>query len=363
MAAGRAAMNDTLRRTDGRESTRGDAFLALCLARFREFYRESEAVFWGFVFPILLAVGLGIAFRNRPPEVHPVVVVDGPGAEALAASLRTAPLLKVQVLAAAEAAKALRSGRASLVVSAASPIEYRLDPSRPECLLARSQVDDALQRAAGRRDPVPSQTREISEPGARYIDFLIPGIIGMNIMSGGMWGVGFNLVDMRIKKLLKRLLATPMRRADFMGAHLVLRVAFVFVEAGFLLGFANLTFGVPVRSSLLGVFAAATIGSLSFGGIGVLLAARATRVETIVGLMNVVMMPMFVLSGVFFSYERFPEAIHPVVQALPLTALIDALRALMIEGSPLAAEAGRLAVLGGWGLLGFLIGLRRFRWS
>jgi ABC-type multidrug transport system permease subunit len=358
-------MNDTVRGQEGRETTRWDAFLTLCVTRFREFYRESEAVFWGFVFPIILSVGLGVAFRNRPPEVHPVVVVGGPGAEALAARLKPAPLLKVQVLAEAEAGRALRAGRASLVVvpRQGEEVEYRLDPSRPECLLARSQVDDALQRAAGRTDLVPSRTVEVSEPGARYIDFLIPGIIGMNIMSGGMWGVGFNLVDLRIKKLLKRLLATPMRRTDFMGAHMVLRVAFVFVEAGFVLAFANLAFGVPVRSSVLGVFLVAAVGSLCFGGMGVLLASRATRIETIMGLMNVVMMPMFVLSGVFFSYERFPESIHPLVQALPLTALIDALRGLMIEGAPLGAEAGRLAILGAWGLLSFLVGLRLFRWS
>lgn len=348
-----------------RVMTRWDAFAALCMTRFREFYRESEAVFWSFVFPIILAVGLGVAFRNRPPEVHPVTIVAGPGAEAVAAALRVERLLKVEVLREDEALNALRMGRASLVVVASTggSVEYRLDPSRGESILARAQVDEALQRAAGRADPLPTQDREVSEPGARYIDFLVPGIIGMNILSGGMWGVGFNLVDMRIKKLLKRLLATPMRRTDFMGAQMALRAVFVFIEATFLLGFGRLAFGVPIRGSYAAILLVAGVGSLCFGGIGVLLASRATRIETVMGLMNVVTIPMFVLSGVFFSSERFPEALQPLIHALPLTALNDALRALILEGAAVASVAGELAVLGAWGALGFVLGLRLFRWS
>jgi ABC-type multidrug transport system permease subunit len=346
-------------------SSRLRGFGALCLARLREFYREPEVIFWSFVFPILLAGGLGLAFRNRPPEALPVAVVSGAGAEAVAKALGSAPLLRVSVLTEAEAALALRLGKVALsVVPGASgeAATYRFDPSRPESELARSRVDDVLQRAAGREDPLPARDDRVSEPGARYVDFLIPGIIGMNLLSGGMWGVGFSLVDMRIKKLLKRLTATPMRRADFMLSIMLMRVGFMVIEVTFLLGFGRLL-GLPVRGSLLGVYALGALASLSFGSLGLLLASRATRIESVMGLMNAVSMPMFIVSGVFFSAERFPAVVQPLIQALPLTAFLDALRALLLEGASLASQGARLGVLAAWGVVSFVAGLRLFRWS
>jgi ABC-2 type transport system permease protein len=345
------------------ETTRLDAFLALCVARFREFYREPEVVFWSFIFPIILAVGLGIAFRNRPAEVLPVAVLQGPQGEELARVLEAAPLLKVQRLPEAEAQNALRMGRVAVVVVPGADVAYRLDPSRPESLLARDRVDDAVQRAAGRQDPRRTRAEEVSEPGSRYIDFLLPGIIGMNLMSGGMWGVGFNLVDMRIKRLLKRLLATPMHRSDFMLAQMTTRLVFMFLETTFVLGLGRILFQLPIRGSWLAVFAIGGLGALTFGGMGLLVACRAQRIEAVMGLMNVVMMPMFICSGVFFSADRFPAVIQPAIRALPLTALIDALRAVVLEGATLLSQATPLAILAGWGVLSFVVGLRFFRWN
>jgi len=350
------------------DSARLRAFSALCLARLREVYREPEVVFWSFVFPILLSVGLGLAFRNRPPESSPVAVVEGPGAVEVVAALEHASLLKARALPRAEAEQALRLGRVDVVVVPGDPpsptrVEYRLDPSRPEAILARSRVDDALQRAAGRQDPLTSREVAVSEPGGRYIDFLIPGIIGMNLMSGGMWGMGFNLVDMRIKRLLKRLLATPLRRADFLGSHMAVRVGFTGIEVGFLLAFGRWAFGLPVRGSLFGVLLMAVLGALCFAGLGLLVASRATKIETVTGLMNVVMMPMFICSGTFFSADRFPDALQPLIRALPLTALNDGLRAVILEGASLASQSGRILVLVLWGGLSFAVGLRLFRWN
>jgi ABC-type multidrug transport system permease subunit len=341
------------------------AFRALCVARFREFSREPEAIFWSFIFPILLFLVMGLAFRNRPAERLPVAVVAGRRAEAVAAPLRDSGSFKVGVAGEAEAFRDLRLGKVALVVipDEAGRLEYRLDPTRTESSLARYQVDDALQRAAGRGESAPTRLTEVSEPGSRYIDFLIPGILGMNLMSGGMWGVGFSLVDMRIKRLLKRLLATPMRRADLMASHLAIRLAFMFVEVSFLLGFGRWVLGVPVAGSWPALYLIGAVGALSFGGMAVLLASRATRIETIMGLMNAVTMPMVICSGVFFSVENFPERVLPLIRALPLTALIDALRAVALEGAPLSAQAGRLALLGAWGGVSFVLGLRLFRWN
>jgi ABC-type multidrug transport system permease subunit len=343
------------------------AFLALCLARFREGYREPEVLFWAFLFPLLLSAALAVAFRNRAPEPSRALVLRGPGAQRLLASLREAPLVRAELAEEEEAARALRMGRADVVVSgsaeAGASLEYRLDPTRPEAGVARARVDDAVQRAAGRRDPVPSRESAVSEPGGRYVDFLVPGLIGMNLMSAGMWGVGYALVDMRIKKLLKRLLATPMRAADFMAAQMTTRVLSTFVEVGVLLGFAWLALGVPVRGSLAAVMAVALLGAACFAGLGLAVACRAQKIETVSGLMNLVMMPMFVGSGVFFSVERFPAAVQPLLRALPLTALNDALRAVTLEGAPLPSQWPRLLLLLAWGGVSFALGLRLFRWG
>jgi len=350
---------------DGRESTRLDAFLALCLARWREGYREPEVLFWGFAFPIMLSVGLSIAFRNRPAETLPLAVVDGPGAAATAQALGHAPLLKASVMDEAAATHALALGRVALVVAPRpdGSVEYALDPSRAESAIARARADDVLQRAAGRRDPLGSTVKEVREPGGRYIDFLIPGIVGMNIMSGGLWGVGFNLVDMRIKRLLKRLVAAPMRRPDFLASSLTMRLVSMVIEVTFMLGFGHLAFGVPVRGSLFAIFAVGALGALCFGGLGLLVGSRARRMESVTGLMNVVMMPMFVLSGIFFSADRFPQVLQPLIRILPLTALNDALRAVVLEGAHLAALPCPLTVLVLWMVVSFAVGLRLFRWS
>ena len=349
------------------EGVRRRALLALCLARFRETYREPEVLFWAFVFPVLLSAALAVAFRDRAPEPSRVLVRRGPGAARLLVALRGAPLVVAEEGGEEEAARALRMGRADVVVSApadpAAPIEYRLDPSRPEAGIARARVDDAVQRAAGRVDPVRSREIALSEPGGRYVDFLVPGLLGMNLMSGGMWGVGYALVDMRIKKLLKRLLATPMRAADFMLALMATRAVSTFVEVVALLGFARLALGVPVRGSLASVVAVALLGAMSFAGLGLAVACRARKIETVSGLMNLIMMPMFVGSGVFFSVDRFPRVLQPALRVLPLTALNDALRAVTLEGLDLASQWPRLALLAVWGGVTFALGLRLFRWS
>lgn len=343
------------------------AFLALCLARFRETYREPEVLFWAFAFPVLLSAALAVAFRERPPAASRALVLPGAGAEEVLSALAAAPLVEARLAGGEEAARDLRMGRVDVVVSPpvppSGPVEYRFDPSRPEADIARARVDDALQRAAGRSDPVPSRERATSEPGGRYVDFLVPGLVGMNLMSAGMWGVGYALVDMRIRKLLKRLLATPMRAADFMVALMTTRVVSAFVEVGVLLAFAALALGVPVRGSPVSVMGVTLVGALCFAGLGLAVASRAARLETVSGLMNVVMMPMFIGSGVFFSVERFPAAVQPALRILPLTALNDALRAVTLEGAGFASVWPQLLLLVGWGGVSFALGLRLFRWS
>jgi ABC-type multidrug transport system permease subunit len=342
---------------------RFDPFYRLLVARIKEPLREPEVVFWIFVFPLLLAVGLGIAFRNKPQEQVSVAVVDGPRADLVAKALGSDPQIKVRTLDEAGARSDLKLGRVALVVVPSDPYEYRFDPTRPESELARAHVEEVLQKAAGRKDAFKAVDVEISEPGARYIDFLIPGLLGMNLMSGGMWGVGFAVVDMRTRKLLKRLVASPMRKSEFIAAVMMSRVVFMLVELVALLVFGYFVFDIVPQGSVTAAILVGLLGSLSFGGIGILVASRAQKIETVSGLMNLVMLPMFVFSGIFFSSDRFPAVMQPAIQALPLTMLNDALRAILIEGQTLLSQGSELLGLVVWGSLSFLLSIKWFRWT
>jgi ABC-type multidrug transport system permease subunit len=334
----------------------------LTLAHLRAFYREPSSIFWSFGFPILLALGLGIAFRNRPPDPVLACVEQGPNAEALNAALNGEADIESAVKSPEEASAALRTGKVTVVVVPGWPRVYRFDPTRPEARLARALVDDALQRAEGRVDPTATIDKAVTEQGSRYIDFLVPGLIGMGLMSGGLWGIGYVIVEMRTQKLVKRLLATPMRRAHFLLAFVLMRALFLVVELPVLIAFGVLAFGVPLRGSIALVFGIGVLGSLVFAGLGLLLASRAKNTQTVSGLINLVTMPMFLFSGVFFSSERFPEAMQPLLRALPLTALNDGLRAVMLDGATLPAVAPQLLVMTAWGVASFALALVAFRW-
>jgi ABC-2 type transport system permease protein len=345
---------------------RWSGYTHLLVARLKEMQREPEVIFWVFLFPLLLAFGLGVAFRSKPANISSLAIAAGPRAEAAIEMVQhSSQPLHAQIASEAEAMNGFRLGRYDLVVipDDSGGFEYRYDPARPESVLARAQADDALQAAAGRANPVPTSARASSEPGARYIDFLIPGLLGMNLMNSGMWGVGFALVDMRQRKLLKRLVATPMRRSDFLLALTSSRLVLMVVELGLLLGFGIFVFHMRVTGSWLAIVLLSALGAATFGGLGLLTASRAQKIESVSGLINLVMMPMWIFSGVFFSYERFPAVVHPLIRALPLTALNDALRATILEGAPLAAQAGRLAVLAAWTVISFLLALAWFRWT
>jgi ABC-type multidrug transport system permease subunit len=357
-------MPDTAGHIDARPAKRGwlDHPLAqLTLVRMREFVREPEALFWSLLFPILIAGGLGIAFRNRPPEVLKIATEDA----ALAAALRQEPLLDVQLRPVGDGERALRVGEVALLaVPGQTPgtVVYRYDDTNPEGRTARMLADGAVQRAGGRHDPVAASDRLMHEPGSRYIDFLLPGLIGIGIMGNSIWGLGFSIVDARRRKLIKRIVATPMRRDHYLLSFLLFRMTLLGIEVGVPLAFGILAFGVPFRGSVVSLIAFCVLGSVSFSAIGLLIAARVKTIEAISGLTNVVMLPMWVLSGVFFSAQRFPDAVQPVIKALPLTLLIDALRAIMLQGAGFAALTREAATLGVWLVGCFAVALRLFRW-
>ena len=339
----------------------------LTATRVREFLREKEAVFWVFIFPVLMTFALGIAFRNTAPD-KTFVAVEGDATNssvsAVAAVLAHAPEVSSSVLPPDEAAMALRSGKVAIVIKPANDsYSLRFDPTRPESRTAKLIVDDVLQRAKGRQDVAQIGEEKIIEPGARYVDFLVPGLIGMNLMGSGLWGLGFTIVIARSRKILKRFAATPMRRSHYLLSFMLSRLVFLFLEVAAVVLFAWLAFGFTVRGSWLTVSLIILLGGFTFSGIGLLVAARPTTIEGVSGLMNFIMLPMWLLSGTFFSSERFPNVLQPFIKALPLTALNTLLRSVMNEGAPLWTNWMHVAILLGWLLISFVIALKIFRWQ
>jgi ABC-2 type transport system permease protein len=347
------------------KAPRGNSFadnplVQLTLVRFREFMREPEALFWVFIFPVILAAGLGIAFRNRPAEVLKIGTVS----PQLVQTLQKEKLLDVRRFDESAAEEALRTGDVALLVETGPnrTVIYRYDDTNPEGRTARALADRTVQQAAGRVDPISTSDLLMREPGSRYIDFLIPGLLGMNLMGSAIWGMGFSIVDARRKKLMKRLVATPMPRSYYLLSFALSRIGLLVIEVALLLGFGSLVFHVPIRGSLGSLMVLCVGGSMCFCALGLLIASRARTIEAASGLMNLVMMPMWIVSGVFFSAQRFPDVVQPIIKALPLTAVIDALRANMLQGASLARLAPQLGVMTAWLVICFVLALKLFRW-
>lgn len=335
----------------------------LTLVRMREFLREPEAIFWVFFFPVVMTCALGIAFRTRTDEPVLVGVSSSGRADAIRAALTSTTGFVLRPVDDADADRALRDGTVQVIVVPSDPPTYRFDPARAESRVARLAVDAALQRASGRQDAFTARDDAVRVVGSRYIDWLVPGLLGMNIMGTGMWSTSFAIVTARTRKLLKRLVATPMPRHYYLLSLVLSRLVYLVGEAAFVLLFAYLVFGVRIHGSVAALSVICVVGALAFGGIALLAASRAKTVEAVSGLLNLVMVPMWVFSGVFFASSNFPDVMQPFIQALPLTALNNALRGVMNDGASLAAVWREMAVLGTWGGVAFAAALRLFRWS
>jgi ABC-2 type transport system permease protein len=347
----------------------------LYFSRLREFYRQPARIFWVYGFPTVLAIGLGFAFQSKKVELIQLDLVENTGTpeildkfeEYRAKRSPGTPDLLLKVCPVDQARKRLETGKTPLIVvpgnSTAAPLTYRYDPTRPEAVTARAAVDNILQVGFGRLNALKTADETVQEPGSRYIDFLIPGLIGLNTMGGGLWGIGFLLVNFRVAKLLKLFRATPMPRRNFLLALIGARLTFLIPDLGVLLVLGTWMFGMPIRGSLWLVILVDVVGAMAFAGIGLLVASRATTTETVSGLMNLVMLPMWLFSGVFFSAERFPAVAQPFIQALPLTQIISALRMVILEGAGIVAVAPALAILLAWTVGTFVIALKIFRWN
>ncbi len=341
--------------------------LVLVRTRLIEFTRKPAAVFWTYVFPLVMMFILGSAFRSQGNPHSEIGVVTGPQQTQLVEQLSGSPELKVSSLSPADGMNQLRSGRIVLLIRPAPADsvgwEFLYDPARGGGRLAELQISEQLRNSNGTLESLPIITTPYSEPGGRYIDFLIPGLIGMTLLGGGLWGVGYAIVDMRIRKLLKRYLATPMRRSDFLLGIVFSRLLFMFPQVAMILVASYWAFSVKIHGSWLEFAGLVILGGLQFAGVGLLVASRAKSMETMSGLINLAMLPMWTLSGIFFSYQNFPEFLHWPIRLLPLTSLLDVLRGVMLDGASCWSFPIELSLVAAWTLGTFSLALYLFRWS
>jgi len=344
-------------------------FLQLVLARLKEFYREPIALFWVYGFPLIMALVLGIAFSRREPEPSLVDIQDTPDA-GLAEEIRShleKNGIKAELHSAAESFQRLKTGKTELYLVAHRDtngvhVQFHYDKARDEADKARLDVTAALDRWRAEPSWTVDTPEYLEKPGTRYIDRLWPGLLGLNLMGGGMWGMGFVLVEMRSRKLLKRLLATPMHRSDFLLALITARLLLVIPEMTILVSVAVFAFRVPLDGNLLTLILVFFLAGAAFSGLGLLIACRTEKTETVQGLMNLVIMPQWLLSGALFSSSNYPDSVQPFIQALPATQAITSIREIMLEGAGLPSIAWRLGVLVLWGAVSFFLALRWFRW-
>jgi ABC-type polysaccharide/polyol phosphate export permease len=332
----------------------------IAVTTLREFLRSPEAIFWTYGFPFLMAVVLGLAFGGGKPAPVPIAVVEGRTDAGLRAAVERAEGLEVKVMAPSAAHDAHQRNKvAALVSGTASRPHLLYQEGQPEARQAKLLVEAACTPDMVRADGTP-----VADRGSRYIDWLIPGLIGLNLLGAGLWGIGFNIVNMRTGQLLRRLVVAPMRKSEFLVAFLLSRLVLMLPESIAIALFGVVLFGMPVAGSWLAVLVIALVGGIAFNGLGLLIAARPKTLEGVGGWMNLILLPMWLLGGSFFDNSRFPAWLQPAIQALPLTQCNDALREVMQHGAALT-EPAVLAELGGllaWGVASLALALRMFRW-
>ncbi len=330
-----------------------------------EFLRQKEAIFWTFFFPVLLSVGLGLAFRNKPAEKIPVAMDErSDNASFVLEFLNHSSDLKASLVDEKQAREDLRKGKYVAFASVKQGhFEIQFDPTHPDSRIARLALGQALQGIAGTKLVTEISEVKIATQGSRYIDFLLPGLIGMNILGSGMWGLSFAIVQARSKKLLKLFATTPMSRRNFLLAYVFSRIFFLLLSVAFVLAFGHFAFQIQIFGSFLHIACLSALGAMAFGSIGLLVAARVKSSESAQGWINLIIMPMWLLSGTFFSSSRFPDWLQPLIKILPLTAFNEAMRNIVNDGGTLLMNLSQLGILGAWCLLSMTLAIRFFEWQ
>jgi ABC-type multidrug transport system permease subunit len=366
----------------------------LIAAEFRETVREPGVLFWGIIFPILMSLGLGIAFTKKADTIRKIAVIS-PAVNGIPDTssvlfgfldrnceknkssskdaFRWKLVMKDEKLGNSifffyqtdwtNSMMLLKRGTVNVVlISKGKETEYHFDPMNSDAQLTYLK----LYPLVGKGTMVATESNENIKPltvtGTRYIDFLIPGLISMGVMMSCMWGISYSIIEKRSKKLLRRLVATPMKKSQFLIAMIVVRIGMNFIESSVLFLFALVVFKMQIQGDPSALFMIFLSGNIAFAGIAVFASSHTSNTEVGNGLINAVVMPMMVLSGIFFSYHNFPDWSIPVIQKLPLTMLADGVRSIMNEGAGYPQVAFPIVILIATGVVFFTAGLRIFKW-
>ncbi|MDR2497330.1 MAG: ABC transporter permease [Tannerellaceae bacterium] len=363
---------------------RGQQLFELIRTFWLETIREPETLFWGIVFPVLISIGLGLAFTQkseekfqvlviseRPTELDSVLAIYGRAGEYKG---RPAQVWRVtdKVLGNAEfnfvrsdlrsAIVSLKRGEADVMIGdTLGALRYHFDPHNSQAQLVYMKLSAMLKSPSVRTEDS-SPVEPITLKGVRYIDFLIPGLIAFGLMGSMMWGVSYTIIERRSQKLLRRMVATPMRKSNYLISLMAVRTFMNIIEALILIAFAALIFGITVQGNIAALITLYMAGNLAFAGIAILISSRTHKTEVGTGLINLVQMPMMILSGIFFSYHNFPDWSIGFIRLLPLTAMADGIRSIFNEGAGWMEILSPTLALSVLGVSCFIIGMKRFKW-
>jgi ABC-2 type transport system permease protein len=362
---------------------------------FKEIIREPGVLFWGILFPILMSLGLGIAFTKKADTIRKVGVISAgdnshvtdtgsvlfnfldknceKNSQADTDSWKWKLILKDEKLGNSiflfremewqKAMMALKRGTINIVlVEKEGHTEYHFDPMNADAQLTYLKLNSLIGSRLIVETAPAEYVRPLTVTGTRYIDFLVPGLITMGVMMSSMWGISYGIIEKRSKKLLRRLVATPMRKSHFLVALITVRIAMNFLESLILIVFALFAFKMVIQGDISALILLFLAGNIAFSGIAVFVSSHTSNTEVGNGLINFVVMPMMVLSGIFFSYHNFPDWSIPFIQKIPLTMFTDGIRSIFNEGAGYKDVALPILILTATGALFFTIGLKIFKW-
>jgi len=367
----------------------------LTLALFREIIREPGVLFWGILFPILMSLGLGLAFTKKADIIRKVAIINNITRSDIELENKTLTdflqrrcernpsreneswgwkyvrqddkmgnsIFLFYDMKWEEAMKLLKRGTINVIIKGLNDtVEYHFDPMNPDAELTYLKLSNIIGESKILTVKANSEIKPLTVSGTRYIDFLVPGLIAMGVMMSCMWGISYGLIDKRSKKLLRRLVATPMKKSHFLIALLTVRITINFIESIILFFFALMAFNLTIQGDKAALIIMFLAGNIAFAGIAVFVSSHTSNTEVGNGLINFVVFPMMVLSGIFFSYHNFPDWSIPVIQKLPLTTLTDGIRSIFNEGAGFNETAIPIIILTSTGIIFFAIGLKIFKW-
>lgn len=362
----------------------------------KELLREPGVLFWGFVFPILMALGLGLAFTKKTDVVVNAAVIERANSqnysihpdskidrflkqhtEKIAATndkpetqrlvIKNDKLGNTTYLfrkcSRPQAMTLLKKGKVSILIEETEGhLHFHFDPHNPDAQIAYLKLSTLFKSDKINKNPDNPDIETLTVSGSRYVDFLIPGLIAMGIMMSCMWGLSYGMIEKRSQKLLRRMVATPMKRSYFLLTLMTVRMVLNFLESCALFFFAWLFFDITIQGNVPALLLIFIAGNIAFAGIAIFVSSHTANTEIGNGLVNAVVTPMVILSGIFFSYHNFPDWLIWVIQKLPLTILADSIRSIFIEGTGLPDIALPFVILVATGSLFFIAGLRIFKW-